>query len=267
MEDGNCKANLNMEDHARVADVNNPSGTPTLAHENQAIKRQELEDGKSRQIPNLKPPQPLTHKSRLGLSTCNSNTGSITASIIQKEERKVYVREPAIQTPFISTVEMMNIFWKLHVYQKYQEALHSHPNFRSSILRQQHQKRFVRFVKPFHLNAIYQETPRNKSLYLFESKGELGIFCNTKKQVTVPKEFHFAIDERIPPPNAVADMFDKVRDFMARDLFILSTCFSSSLGFLHNHHLREASASIQPSLWIPPSHMKPQPPLKQHIRA
>ncbi|CAN1297840.1 Protein TPX2, partial [Linum perenne] len=92
---------------------------------------------------------------------------------------------------------------------KYQEALHSHPNFRSSILRQQHQKRFVRFVKPFHLNAIYQETPRNKSLYLFESKGELGIFCNTKKQVTVPKEFHFAIDERIPPPNAVADMFDK----------------------------------------------------------
>ncbi|CAN1781058.1 Protein TPX2 [Linum perenne] len=209
MEDGNCKANLNMEDHARVADVNNPSGTPTLAHENQAIKRQELEDGKSRQIPNLKPPQPLTHKSRLGLSTCNSNTGSITASIIQKEERKVYVREPAIQTPFISTVEMMNIFWKLHVYQKYQEALHSHPNFRSSILRQQHQKRFVRFVKPFHLNAIYQETPRNKSLYLFESKGELGIFCNTKKQVTVPKEFHFAIDERIPPPNAVADMFDK----------------------------------------------------------
>ncbi|CAN1297841.1 hypothetical protein LINPERPRIM_LOCUS23618 [Linum perenne] len=62
-------------------------------------------------------------------------------------------------------------------------------------------------------------------------------------------------------------MFDKVRDFMARDLFILSTCFSSSLGFLHNHHLREASASIQPSLWIPPSHMKPQPPLKQHIRA
>ncbi|CAN1230993.1 Protein TPX2 [Linum perenne] len=90
----------------RVTNVKNPSGTPTLAHENQAIKRQKLEDGQSRQILNLKPPQPLTHKSRLGLSTSNSNT----ASKIQKEERKVYAREPAVQNPFISTAEMMKKF-------------------------------------------------------------------------------------------------------------------------------------------------------------
>lgn len=33
-----------------------------------------------------------------------------------------------------------------------------------------------------------------------------------KKQVTIPHEFHFAIDKRIPPPPpaAVVDLFDKV---------------------------------------------------------
>ncbi|MCD7466857.1 hypothetical protein HAX54_003900 [Datura stramonium] len=41
--------------------------------------------------------------------------------------------------------------------------------------------------------------PFNKKI--FESKGDLGMFCNTKKQVTVPEEFHFATDERIPPAN------------------------------------------------------------------
>lgn len=36
------------------------------------------------------------------------------------------------------------------------------------------------------------------------------MFCNTKRHVTVPQEFHFATDERIPPPANIADMFDKV---------------------------------------------------------
>lgn len=37
------------------------------------------------------------------------------------------------------------------------------------------------------------------------------MFCNTKRHITVPQEFHFATDERMPPPAAnVADMFDKV---------------------------------------------------------
>ncbi|KAI8005925.1 Protein TPX2 [Camellia lanceoleosa] len=45
---------------------------------------------------------------------------------------------------------------------------------------------------------------------IFESKGELGMFCNTKQHVTIPHEFHFAIDERIPPPVTVADLFDKL---------------------------------------------------------
>lgn len=36
------------------------------------------------------------------------------------------------------------------------------------------------------------------------------MFCNLKKQVTVPQEFHFAIDKRIPQPAAVVDLLDKV---------------------------------------------------------
>ncbi|KAI3515470.1 hypothetical protein L1887_14366 [Cichorium endivia] len=55
----------------------------------------------------------------------------------------------------------------------------------------------------------FKARPLNKKI--FESKGELGLFCNKKRQVTVPQEFHFAIDERIPPPIPnVADLFDKL---------------------------------------------------------
>ncbi|KAK7281734.1 hypothetical protein RIF29_09976 [Crotalaria pallida] len=50
--------------------------------------------------------------------------------------------------------------------------------------------------------------PLNKKI--FESKGDIGIFCNTKKHVTEPQEFHFATSERIPPPAAMADLFDKL---------------------------------------------------------
>ncbi|XP_075112724.1 protein TPX2-like isoform X2 [Nicotiana tabacum] len=55
---------------------------------------------------------------------------------------------------------------------------------------------------------IFKARPLNKKI--FESKGDLGMFCNIKRQVTVPQEFHFATDERIPPPTNVADIFDKL---------------------------------------------------------
>ncbi|KAJ0052364.1 hypothetical protein Pint_02297 [Pistacia integerrima] len=54
----------------------------------------------------------------------------------------------------------------------------------------------------------FKARPLNKKI--FESKGELGIFCNAKKHVTRPQEFHFSINERIPPAAAVVDMFDKL---------------------------------------------------------
>ncbi|KAL1355885.1 hypothetical protein HN51_007848 [Arachis hypogaea] len=54
----------------------------------------------------------------------------------------------------------------------------------------------------------FKARPLNKKI--FESKGNTGIFCNAKKNVTEPQEFNFATNERIPPPAAVADLFDKL---------------------------------------------------------
>ncbi|KAJ4975961.1 hypothetical protein NE237_001067 [Protea cynaroides] len=54
----------------------------------------------------------------------------------------------------------------------------------------------------------FKARPLNKKI--FESKGGLGIFCNQKRDVTKPQEFHFATDERIPPQASVVDLFDKL---------------------------------------------------------
>ncbi|KDP24102.1 hypothetical protein JCGZ_25759 [Jatropha curcas] len=307
----------------RGINIKNTTGTPNLAQDNQAIKRQKLEGGRSRQILNLKPPQPLHHKSKLGQSSCNSNAS--VANKIQKEDRKVYVREPAAPTPFVSMAEMMK---------KFQSSTRelSLPHIRSSSL--SHSKPQLTLTKPkepeletaqrvrsvrikstaeleeemmakipkfkarplnkkileaptlpalprstpqlpefheFHLETTaranqnadsasvastevshqshqwkphltepktpllhttlrarppkvksslelekeelekmpkFKARPLNKKI--FQSKGELGVFCNVKKHITIPQEFHFAINERIPPAAAVADLFDKL---------------------------------------------------------
>ncbi|CAI0548701.1 unnamed protein product [Linum tenue] len=242
-----------------------------------------------------KPPQPLPHKSKLGLSTSNANG---VANRTQKEERKVYVRETAVQAPFVSTAEMMRKFQtstrelslpipqgkpKLTLTRPKEPAFETAQRVRpvrvksSAELEEEMLSKIPKFKarpvnkKEFHLETAVRAThnaesasvastevsrrnnewkphctepktpllqtslrarpvkvkstlelekealekipkfkakPLNKKI--FESKGELGIFCNTKKQVTVPKEFHFAIDERIPPPTVFADMFDKL---------------------------------------------------------
>ncbi|CAG7909000.1 unnamed protein product [Brassica rapa] len=54
----------------------------------------------------------------------------------------------------------------------------------------------------------FKAKPLNKKI--FESKGEMGIFCNMKKHITIPQEFHFATDERISQPCPVVDIFDKL---------------------------------------------------------
>ncbi|XP_030462426.1 protein TPX2 isoform X2 [Syzygium oleosum] len=90
----------------RNINVKNPAATP-VAQENQAIKRQKLEGGKSRQILNVKP-LVLPHKSKLGLASGTSGVCSSAAKKAGKEDRKVYVREPV--APFVSTAEMMKKF-------------------------------------------------------------------------------------------------------------------------------------------------------------
>ncbi|KAK8706525.1 hypothetical protein V6N13_050086 [Hibiscus sabdariffa] len=83
------------------------AGTPNLALENQAIKRQKLDGGRSRQILNVKPHN-LPHKSKLGLTNGSSNLSSSTAKTVSKLDRKVYVREQS--APFVSMAEMMKKF-------------------------------------------------------------------------------------------------------------------------------------------------------------
>ncbi|CAN1351407.1 Protein TPX2 [Linum perenne] len=301
----------------KKGNVKTPDGVRALAlaHENQAIKRQKLEDGKSRQILNVRPPQPLLHKSKLGISTSNPHTQSAAnKNKTQKDERKLYVREPATRAHFMSTAEMMQKFQsgtrdgkaKLTLTRPKEPAFETAQRVRavrvksSAELEEEMLAKLPKFkarpvnkkilqaptlqfaprstpqqpeFQEFHLETTARanfnaesasvastevsrrnnerkpphhltepKTPRlqtslrarpttvKSSLELekealekmpkfkarplnrkiFESRGELGIFCNTKKQVTVPREFHFAIDERIPPPTAVVDMFDKL---------------------------------------------------------
>ncbi|KAG8641368.1 protein TPX2 isoform X2 [Manihot esculenta] len=300
----------------------NAAGTPNLAQENQAIKRQKLEGGRSRQILNVKPPQPLHHKSKLGVRSGNSI--SSVANKMQKEDRKVYIREPSAPRTFVSMAEMMKKFQSStrDLSLPYIKSSLSHRKPQLSLTRPKEPEletaQRVRSVKikstaeleeemmakipkfkarplnkkileaptlpalprstpqppefqEFHLETTARATqnpesasvastevshqnnhwkphltepktpllhttlrarppkvksslelekeelekipkfkarPLNKKI--FESKGELGIFCNAKKQVTIPQEFHFATNERIPPPAVVADMFDKL---------------------------------------------------------
>ncbi|CAK9323682.1 unnamed protein product [Citrullus colocynthis] len=301
----------------RETNVNNTSGTSSLAQENQAIKRQKLDGGLSRQILNVKP-HTLPHKSKVGAS----NLCSSVADKTNKEERKIYVREPA---PFVSMAEMMRKFQsstrdlslphdagsftqtkpkltltrpKVPEFETAQrvrltkvkssaeieeEMMAKMPKFKARPLNKKILEAPKLPVVPrstpqppefqeFHLETMARANqhadsasvistessrqnnqwkpyltepktpvlhtslrarpPRAKSFLeieqealekipkfkarpldkkIFESKGELGVFCNMKKHVTKPQEFHFATNERIPPPpTVVADLFDKL---------------------------------------------------------
>ncbi|KAI6697328.1 hypothetical protein NL676_017447 [Syzygium grande] len=314
----------------RNINVKNPAATPTLAQENQAIKRQKLEGGKSRQILNVKP-QVLPHKSKLGLASGTSGVCSSAANKAGKEDRKVYVREPV--APFVSMAEMMKKFQsgtrdlslphlsgplshdlgasiiqrkptkltltrpkepELETAQRIrtvrvkstaeleEEMMAKIPKFKArpvnkKILEgpalpvlerstpkppefqefhfetasrannnaesasvastekshQNHQWKFhlTEPKTPLLQTSLRARPPRVKSSFeleqeelekvpkfkarplnkkIFESKGNLGMFCNTKKHVTQPHEFHFATDERFPQPTSVFDLFHKL---------------------------------------------------------
>ncbi|GAB2242512.1 hypothetical protein Droror1_Dr00019287 [Drosera rotundifolia] len=309
---------------ARNANMKNSTETPTLAQENQAIKRQKLEGGRSRQIINVKV-QNLPHKSRFEVNGDNT-TSTFCSSISKacKQERKIYVREPA--APFVSMAEMMKKFQSstremplpqnllpnakprltlttpkepdFETAQRVrpmrvkssaeieEEMMAKMPKFKARPLNKKILQAPTLHAMPksvprppefqeFHLETMaraskaaevvsslnsmessrqndnqwrphmvepkvprlltamrarpykvksfaeieqevlenipkFKARPLNKKI--FESKGDMGVFCNTKKQVTVPQEFHFAIDERIPPPAPakIAELFDKL---------------------------------------------------------
>ncbi|KAF5744090.1 protein TPX2 isoform X2 [Tripterygium wilfordii] len=307
------------------------TGTPSLlAQDNQAIKRQKLEGGRSRQILTVKPPQNLPHKSKLGLTSSSLGLCYAVGNKMNKEDRKVYVREPA--APFVSMAEMMQKFQsstrdlslpytnrflshddtgsviqskptlsltrpkepELETAQRIrlvkvkstaeleEEMMAKIPKFKARPLNKKileaptlpvlprstpqptqfQEFHFMRMSKakdkeetasvassrlshqtnqwkphqkdpksPVLQTSLRARPPKVKSSFeleqeelekvpkfkarplnkkIFESKGEMGIFCNEKKHVTIPQEFHFATNERIPPAAAVNDLFDKL---------------------------------------------------------
>ncbi|KAG8386856.1 hypothetical protein BUALT_Bualt03G0192500 [Buddleja alternifolia] len=319
----------------RDANGTNVVGTPNFAHENHAIKRQKLDEGKSRQILTINKPSNLPHKTRTGIINSTSNLCPSSTAKTRKEDRKMYVREGA--APFVSMAEMMRKFQsgtrevslsrnsslsmsdaggitqqnrkakltltrpKTPEFETSQrvrsvkikssaeleeEMMAKIPKFKARPLNRKifealalpplprstpHPPEFKEFHfetmsranhnaetstvastestetrhqwKPHHLTApkspllqtsLRARPPRIKSSEeiekeqlenvpqfkarplnrkIFESKGEMGMFSNMKKQVTIPEEFHFAIDKRIPPPpppSAVVDLFDKL---------------------------------------------------------
>lgn len=331
LQQSQAKSNKPPTSVRRDTKVKSSVETPNFIQENQAVKRQKLEGGKSRQILNFKP-HVLPHKPRPGLNDNSSNLCPSTTKT-RKEDRKMYVRETA--EPFVSMAEMMRKFQSntremslsrissslsqadpaetLQRKVKLKLTRPKEPEFEtaqrvrsvkiksSAELEEEMMVKMPKFkarplnkkileapnlpaiprstpqlpvFKEFHLETMtrahqtaetstvastesslnnhqwnphhltapksphlqtslrarppkiksYEELekeelekipkfkarPLNKKI--FESKGELGMFCNTKKQITVPQEFHFAIDERIPPPppTSVADMFDKL---------------------------------------------------------
>ncbi|KAL3352619.1 hypothetical protein AABB24_020561 [Solanum stoloniferum] len=305
-------------------------GTPNFAQENQAVKRQKLEEGKSRKILDIKPPQHLPHKTRLGVANSSSNLFA-SAAKTRKEERKMYVRP--LVSPFVSTAEMIKKFQsgtrenslpcmsnstsngdptgraqrkpKLTLTRPKEPEFETAQRVRptrvksSAELEEEMMAKIPKFkahpvnkkileaptqplllpkstpqlpeFKEFHLETMaranknvdttsvqsiesssqshqwqphltapkspvlktslrarppiaksteelekeelekapkFRARPLNKKI--LESKGDLGMFCNTKRQVTVPQEFHFATNERIPPQANFDDLFDKL---------------------------------------------------------
>ncbi|XP_073121451.1 protein TPX2 [Henckelia pumila] len=320
------RANGKRENNAK-----NNVGTPNLAHEYPAIKKQKLEGGQSRQILTINKPANLPHKTRFGTVGSGSNLHPSNAAKTCKEDRRMYVRERAV--PFVSMAEMMNKFQsstrditlprsssvsqsnatgtvqqrklKLTLTRPKTPEFETSQRVRSTKIKssaeleEEMMAKIPKFkalplnkkileaptitampksepqpphFKEFHLETMSRanqkaETstvasiestqeqnnewkpqltapkspllqtylrarpPRVKSSTeleeeelkkvpqfkarplnrkILESKGEIGLLSNMKKPVTIPQEFHFAIDKRIPPPTAVVDLFDKL---------------------------------------------------------
>ncbi|KAL4271682.1 hypothetical protein GQ457_13G006360 [Hibiscus cannabinus] len=267
----------------------NNAGTPNLALENQAIKRQKLDGGRSRQILNVKPHN-LPHKSKLGLTNGSSNLSSSTAKTVSKLDRKdnvATIQMPPLQLtrpkePELETAQRTRSIRVKSSAELEEEMMAKIPKFKARPLNKKifeapplpsipkstpkppefqefHLETMARASKNAETSSVasteasrqnnqrkphltepktpvlqtslrarptkvkssieleqeelenapkFKARPLNKKI--FESKGELGIFCNAKKQVTIPQEFHFATHERIPPPPAVFDLFDKL---------------------------------------------------------
>ncbi|XP_074579240.1 protein TPX2 [Curcuma longa] len=254
-----------------------------IAQENQAIKRQKLDDGRSKQIHNLKN-RVLLHKSRLDLASApdvhSSGAKDDAASIKQRRPALTLTRpkDPELETArrvravrIKSSVELeeemlakMPKFRARPLNKKIFEApafpLFSKSSPQTPVFQEFHFKTMERAnqhadtssiassldssvqkqIKPLkltepkfpHLETTlrarppkiksseelereelekmpkFKAWPLNKKI--LESKGDIGLFCNSKPQITVPEEFHFATNDRLGPSAAIDELFDKL---------------------------------------------------------
>ncbi|KAL0905090.1 hypothetical protein M5K25_027266 [Dendrobium thyrsiflorum] len=65
-------------------------------------------------------------------------------------------------------------------------------------------------LEEFEKIPKFKARPFNKKI--FESKGDLGLLCQSKSQITTPQEFHFATNDRLglPPSTMMIENFDKL---------------------------------------------------------
>ncbi|KAL0926738.1 hypothetical protein M5K25_002983 [Dendrobium thyrsiflorum] len=65
-------------------------------------------------------------------------------------------------------------------------------------------------LEEFEKIPKFKARPLNRKI--FESKGDLGLFCQSKSQITTPQEFHFATNNRLgfPPSTMMIENFDKL---------------------------------------------------------
>ncbi|KAE8662310.1 Detected protein of confused Function [Hibiscus syriacus] len=108
-----------------------------------------------------------------------------------------------------------------------EEMMAKIPKFKARPLNKKYQNKIIVLFQEFHLETMARAS-KNVEMSLVastevsrQSKGELGSYGNAKKQLTIPEEFHFATHERIPPPVAVFDLFDKERGSRKEQKFMM----------------------------------------------
>ncbi|URE26413.1 Cell cycle regulated microtubule associated protein [Musa troglodytarum] len=234
-----------------------------IAQENQAVKRQKLDDGRSRQIHNIKN-RVLLHKPRLGLTGgTDMSTSAAKGCLEEKSSRKIFEAPSFPALP--KSVPQPPIFQEFHLKtmdraNQHAETSSSNQNkpFRLTEPRPPHLETSLRARPPTikstqeleleELEKIpkFKARPLNKKI--LESKGEIGLFCNPKPQITITEEFCFATNERLGPPAAVVQLFDKagirlLLDSISRRRNLLIIAFQNFQLSLHsetsNHERKE----------------------------
>ncbi|MCL7042551.1 hypothetical protein MKW94_011342 [Papaver nudicaule] len=70
--------------------------------------------------------------------------------------------------------------------------------------------RFVDIPRQEASEVINKFKARPLNRKIFSSKGDIGVFRNTKREPTIPMEFNFPTDKRFPHNPPVADLFNKL---------------------------------------------------------